>query len=875
MSKGDTAELEQAYRMEDFTLRLRFLKVAIVLSLVFVPSGAVLDWVVYPEEFQALVEIRMILVAVIVLLFVLLHTNLSRHIEMIGVMLPLFINLATSAQITLTTGAVSPYYAGISLVLFAVGILMPWTLFETAITATLTILIYTGACSVHYLAQEGAGYNWTAFLNNVFFLLLTSVICITGSYYRSRSRFEEFRLNFELGKRNSELDRSNKELAELDRLKSDFFANVSHELRTPLTLILGPIDELLRNPGRLPERVGEMLHTARDNARRLLHLVNNLLEVIRLEEGKGELELRPVEVNGFLAGMADSVSHTAEIRGIGLHKALADETLRVQADHHALERIFLNLLSNALKFTPEGGSVTVRSRAENGRIVVDVSDTGIGIDAASLPYIFDRFRQADGSSTRRYQGSGLGLALVKELTEKMGGSVKARSTPGEGTTMTVVLPLWEGSVGEIAQLPLEMGSDSSLEVFQGAAEHLATLPLEEPEELQELDGSRGQGPTVLVVDDEPDMRRYLAGVLEENFRILQARDGREGLEMARTRRPQLMVLDVMMPEIDGLEVCRRLKADTATRGIKIIILTARVSEEAKLAALEHGADDFLTKPFSRVEVETRLKNLLNASLLERDLEQRNESLRETLTELRVTQGQLIQSEKLNAMGSLSAGLLHEINNPLNYAITALQLVQMEPAVEADELLKETVADVDEGMQRIRTIVSDLRAFAYPSEMEKQIPFSFGAAVESALRFTAGEIKAIDIERDLSGEDEVLGSQTHVVQVLLNLITNAARAIDGARERGGGRIRIRSEARGQRLHVWVKDNGVGMDREILRRIFDPFFTTRDVGEGMGMGLSICHTIIANHGGTLEAESEPGEGSEFHFDLPLASFESGSE
>ncbi len=618
-----------------------------------------------------------------------------------------------------------------------------------------------------------------------------------------------------------------------------------------------------------------MLHTARDNARRLLHLVNNLLEVIRLEEGKSELELRPVELNGFLAGMADSVSHTAEIRGITLQKAFTEEALRVQADYHALERIFLNLLSNALKFTPEGGAVTVRSRAENGRIGVDVSDTGIGIDAASLPYIFDRFRQADGSSTRKYQGSGLGLALVKELTEKMGGSVKARSTPGDGTTMTVILPLCESSVGAIAESPLEMDSDGSLLVFQGAAEHLATLPLEEPEELHELDGSRGQGPTVLVVDDEPDMRRYLAGALEENFRILQARDGRQGLEMARTHRPQLMVLDVMMPEIDGLEVCRRLKADTATRGIKIVILTARISEEAKLAALEHGADDFLTKPFSRVEVETRLKNLLQASNLERDLEQRNVKLQETLTELRMTQGQLIQSEKLNAMGSLSAGLLHEINNPLNYAITALQLVQMDPAIETDELLQETMADVDEGMQRIRTIVSDLRAFAYPSEMEKQIPFLFGAAVESTLRFTAGEIKEIDIERELSEEDEVVGSQTHVVQVLLNLITNAAIAIQDAKEQSGGHIRIRSEAREQRLHVWVRDNGVGMDQDTLRQIFDPFFTTRDVGEGMGMGLSICYTIIANHGGTLDAESEPGKGAEFHFDLPLVSFESGPE
>lgn len=858
-----------AYEQEDYELRLKSVRIGLILSIVLVSIFSIIDWIVYQQQFLSLIKIRFscntILLGILIILFI--KSRVLVYIKTIGILFIMVLSFSISWMVMITDGSASTYYAGLSLILVGMSVLLPWTLFETAIVCISTILIYMAACLIHDVKGAVGVFSWSLFGSNLSFLIGTSIICMLGSYYQSAGRFETFRLNYELDQRNLELDKSNKELAELDRLKSHFFANVSHELRTPLTLILGPIDELLRNTERFPERVGEMLHTARDNSRRLLNLVNNLLEVIRLEEGKSELELRPLEVSGFLAGMADSVSHTAEIRGITLNKALADETLRVQADHNALERIFLNLLSNALKFTPEGGTVTVCSRAENGRIVVDVRDTGIGIDAAFLPYIFDRFRQADGSSTRKYPGSGLGLALVKELSEKMGGSVKARSTPGEGTTMTVTLPLWEGSTGEIVELPLELGSDGSLSEFQGAAEHLATLPLEDPVELQELDGSRGQGPTVLVVDDEPDMRRYLAGVLEENFRILQARDGRQGLEMARSHRPQLMVLDMMMPEIDGLEVCRRLKADMATRGIKIVILTARVSDEAKLAALEHGADDFLTKPFSRVELETRLRNLLQASNMERDLEQRNETLQKTLTDLRMTQGQLIQSEKLNAIGSLSAGLLHEINNPLNYAIAALQLAQLEPAVEADELLKEIVADVDEGMQRIRAIVSDLRAFAYPSEMEKQIPFSFGAAVESALRFTASEIKEIDIERELSEKDQVVGSQTHIVQVLLNLITNAAEAIDDVKEQRRGHIRIRSEARQQRLHVWVRDNGVGMDRETLARVFDPFFTTRDVGEGMGMGLSICHTIIANHSGSLEAESEPGEWTEFHFELPL--------
>jgi C4-dicarboxylate-specific signal transduction histidine kinase len=370
---------------------------------------------------------------------------------------------------------------------------------------------------------------------------------------------------------------------------------------------------------------------------------------------------------------------------------------------------------------------------------------------------------------------------------------------------------------------------------------------------------------VLVVDDEPDMRRYLVSMLTDDYRVVQATDGLQGYRLAQEMRPDLMLLDLMLPEMDGLEVCRRLKSQERTRRIRIVLLTARVDEEAKLTALKHGADDFVTKPFSRVEVKSRLANLLSSSQLESSLASSNDSLRQALEDLRRTQAQLIQSEKLNALGSLAAGLLHEINNPLNYCLTALQLLASDPSVRDDELRHEMVADIDEGMQRIRVIVSDLRSFAYPSEAQRQERFDLNDAVEAALRFTAHELRGIEVEKDLPTPAWVSGSKSHLTQVLINLLTNGAKAIvavGGARQ---GRLRIAAERHEGRLWVRVADNGVGMDEATLSRVFDPFFTTRDVGEGMGLGLSICHTIVANHQGRLTASSRQGEGSELAFDV----------
>jgi two-component system sensor histidine kinase PhcS len=243
----------------------------------------------------------------------------------------------------------------------------------------------------------------------------------------------------------------------------------------------------------------------------------------------------------------------------------------------------------------------------------------------------------------------------------------------------------------------------------------------------------------------------------------------------------------------------------------------------------------------------------------------NHELKEKNETIISTQAQLVHSEKINAIGNLSAGLLHEVNNPLNYTMTALQVMKMDSHVSSDPELKDTMKDIEEGMTRIKHIVTDLRAFAYPEEADKKNQFTILGAIESALRFTAHDCQNIERTLDLEPNLIVSASKTHIVQVLINLISNASRAISKTERKG--LIVVDAKQKNDRVVIGVSDNGTGMSEETLTKVFDPFFTTNEVGKGMGLGLSVSHTIIKNHGGNLLVTSKLGEGSRFYFDLAI--------
>ncbi|MEO1570442.1 MAG: two-component regulator propeller domain-containing protein [Bacteroidota bacterium] len=422
----------------------------------------------------------------------------------------------------------------------------------------------------------------------------------------------------------SEMERLEAEqLRELDRARSRFFANVSHEFRTPLTLTLGPLDDVRAGHyGTVPDAMDTQLSLARTNAGRVLTLINEILDVSRLEAGQVPLHAQAVNLGAFVSGLAAMIAPLAERRRLTLAVEVPAEPLVVYADPALLEKVAMNLLSNALKFTPEEGHVWVEVTADDTAAAVAVRDDGLGIAPEALARVFDRFYRASEAepAVGTGLGTGIGLALAKELANLHRGTLTAESTVGQGSTFTLTLRLGhahlpEGSVdldaplvGWDAETPAEtpvvsMGDGTST----GGTNTLATV--------DEISGDGADGrKTVLVVEDHPEVRAFIRRHLERgtpSYRVLEAATGDAGLDKARRLLPDLVLSDVMMPgALDGVALCRALKADPETDFLPVVLLTARATPEDRIGGLEEQADDYLTKPFDPAELRARIANLI-------------------------------------------------------------------------------------------------------------------------------------------------------------------------------------------------------------------------------------------------------------------------
>jgi len=400
---------------------------------------------------------------------------------------------------------------------------------------------------------------------------------------------------------------------ELDRMKIKFFTNLSHEFRTPLSLILSPVDRLIRSaedPGRR-----QLAMTIERNAKRLLHLVNQLLDMRKMETNELKLNMGRGDIASFIRATSDSFTDLAGERGISLCFETEVEQLPALFDRDKVERILFNLLSNAFKFTPTGGSIGVRlavlERDEKGALLeIRVSDTGIGIPVELQGRIFESFFQGDSPGHMRNQGTGIGLAITREFVEMHGGTIKVESEPDKGSCFTVLLPVEVvagGSRGQDVRPPVVVAAG-------GSGKPETSSPVEErvgsADGGVQLPGSGGKRFKVLLVEDDEDFRFYLKDNLAPLFTVLEAANGREGWQKALSVQPDLVVSDVNMPLMDGLELCKKIKGDERVRHIPVILLTALSGEQEQLKALGMGVNDFISKPFNVEILISRIRNLL-------------------------------------------------------------------------------------------------------------------------------------------------------------------------------------------------------------------------------------------------------------------------
>ena len=383
-----------------------------------------------------------------------------------------------------------------------------------------------------------------------------------------------------------------------NKAKLQFFTNISHELRTPLTLIADPVNYIMHDDN-LNSQQRSMLQIVQRNVLVLTQLVSEILDFRKVQNGKMELRLSDFNLSESMKQWIMLFSASAQKKHIAISMNAPDEVM-LRADQDKIERICYNLLSNALKYTSEGGEITLTAKEENGRVMISVADNGCGISSDELPYIFDRFYQAKNAG----RGTGIGLAIVKAFTELHHGEVSATSIEGKGSTFTIHIPVRQK--GEVTNQPTEkieqLVEPSSAQEVPNQARHIDEL----------IQPYQTDKPEVLIIDDNIDIRTYLRSVLSEKYNVSEAADGKAGLELARKIVPDIVLSDIMMPVMDGLAFCQQLKTDKAISHIPVILLTARSLDEQRAEGYEHGADAYLSKPFSLRLLFSRIDNLIQS-----------------------------------------------------------------------------------------------------------------------------------------------------------------------------------------------------------------------------------------------------------------------
>jgi signal transduction histidine kinase len=644
-------------------------------------------------------------------------------------------------------------------------------------------------------------------------------------------------------------------LAEIDRAKTAFFSNVSHEFRTPLTLLLGPLeDALAAHDVPLPPVHRASVEAAHRNALRLLKLVNTLLDFSRIEAGRMEALYEPADLAALTAELASVFRSAVERAGLRLTVDCPPLPEPVWVDRAMWEKIVLNLLSNAFKFTLEG-EISVRLAALGERVELTVADTGVGIPPQEVSHVFERFRRVRMDRARSHEGTGIGLSLVQELVHFHGGEVRVESGLGRGTTFTVSIP------SGTAHLPADrLGEARSLDTTALGAlpyveEVLRWLPDAPSGPLEPVRPVPTEG-RILLADDNADIRDYVRRLLGERWSVQAVADGAAAVAAVLRNPPDLVVADVMMPRLDGFELLRILREDPRTRELPVILLSARAGEEARVEGLAAGADDYLVKPFSARELVARVGALLAASRVRREVAEHERAARHEA------------EAAARAKDEFLAMLSHELRNPLGAlgnAAHALETLELQD--ERERRLVHVIARQSRHLTRLLDDLLDIARLTAGKISLRRERVDLAAVIERCRRTLEDRRRTGDHRLEIDAASVwVDGDPARLEQVVANLLENAVKYTPA-----GGSICVWLSAEGDEAVLRIEDTGRGIAPETLSRIFDLFVqgaSALDRSEGgLGIGLTLVRRIVEMHGGRVEAESGgEGSGSTFTVRLP---------
>ncbi|QSQ22426.1 response regulator [Pyxidicoccus parkwayensis] len=748
--------------------------------------------------------------------------------------------------------------------------------------------VFIGACGLTHLMEVWNVWNSAYWLAGGVKGVTAVASVATGVYLLPFRRkvakgVESARLSEE---RRAKLETSSRELEALyARLKESeaqrtgFFANVSHELRTPLALIIGPVDRLLER-GVLSLEDQRDLEVVRRNARVLMRHVNALLDVAKLDAGKLQASYAETDLARLVRLCAENFEGLVAERRLRFELVLPG-MLPAQVDPEQLQRVVLNLLSNAVKFTPAGGILRVALSAEAGWGRLVVEDSGPGVAPELREVIFERFRQGEcgDSTTREFGGTGLGLAIARDFVTLHGGRIHVEERPGGGACFVVDLPLLAPSDAKLRSMPepesLLSQVRAELDVLRTRAEEPVVVPTTE-------DPYR---PSVLVVEDTREMRRFVAETLEQDFRVATASDGEDGLRLAESLRPDVIVSDLMMPRMGGDQLVREVRAREGLESTPILMLTARADDAMRVDLLRSGAQDYLVKPFLAEELLARVSNLAvmkrTREVLQGALTARTSDVEFLARELGLRKRQLEAAlettstarEAAERASESRSTLLRLVSHELRTPLSVLQLTQHAFLKEVGPLGVKA-SEMFERMTRSTVRLRDMTEMVLQyNQLEqgrlvvRREPVDLVELAEEVLGEVRGEADRKGLKLALARPAGKALAQTdpRMAQlVLLNLVMNAVKYT----HEGGIHVAVEVVADARRMRV--RDSGPGIPLDAQARVFEPFQQLETLEHkskpGVGLGLTLVRELVSVLGGKVSLKSEPGTGSEFTVELP---------
>ncbi|MFZ4577907.1 MAG: ATP-binding protein [Myxococcota bacterium] len=855
-------------------------RIAFWLTITIYPMFGLLDWMVAPSKWWPLLFTTRAVVSLWSLWLLAIHRGefFSRHWRILTSGHAVMLGGGISVMTVVMGGYETPYYAGLNLSVMGVGLLFVWTGRQAAWTYGLVVASYVIPNAFH-----GGPINWAWAAPNLFFVSSTATVVTAAQAFGFRSNRDQVLNQIRLEQTTANLERAHAQLQQLDAFKTKFFANITHELKTPLAMILSPLELLIQEElGRLTDVQRSTLQTMFRNGFKLLNLINDLLDLTKLEESRLRLRIAQHDMVEWLGNLVGHVQPLAQRKRVALVFNASVADANIWCDIERIERVMINLLSNAVKFTPPEGHIAVRLFDDGGAVRIEVVDDGRGFPPEMADRVFERFFQVDMGGTRKHGGTGIGLALARELVGLHGGRIYARGAEGKGACFTVELlkgrshfrPDTLTDASEPADA-LKVGRPHQIEILGGAVEvdgrdDFRLLDISELTERRVVERDQDENQrqwTVLIVEDTPDVIRVIHLALRRHFKVMAAPDGLKGLEMAVRELPSLIITDLMMPGIDGLELTRRLREDPRTRHTPIVMLTARGDLEDRVRGLDTGVNAYLSKPFSAKELLSTARSLLN---------------------IQETQADLLLNSRLDSLETIAGGLAHEINNPLNYVKNALRRVEIDvhDTVELmqvargralsdeeiarlqknEERVHKMIEMADGGVKRIAATVDLMGRYSregYSRAM--RLYDAFGAVRDIVTMVLPATGRPVKVDVDLEGDGYVDCVPEELNQVLSNLLQNAIEAVADE----SGCVSVSGRGDDDWVTVTVADNGHGISDEAKARIFTPFFTTKGPGRGMGMGLTIVRRVVQSLGGTLQLTSEAGVGTTFIVRLPRRS------